>query len=114
MKKLLTFIRQQKWLFVTVFFFVLLMVVVSFISLTQMDGLSARVLGFNQWLQRHHVAVLLWHVLILAAIYVGWGIKVDRTFKGQTISAKKMRSVKRFRWWLIGFVVLVDCWVFWL
>ncbi len=114
MKKLLTFLSHQKWLLLTVVFFIALMVAVSFISVTQMDGLSTRVLAISEWIKRHHVILLLWHGLILAAIYVGWGMKVNRAVKAQKLSSNEIQRLKRFRWWLIGFVLLVDCWVFWL
>jgi len=67
--------------------------------------------ALNTWLNKHKLIIILWHVLLLVAIYWGWGIKVDSLVKQQKqrqIDHATIDKYKRFRWVLIITVLIID------
>lgn len=108
----------RPWFWITGIFSLLIIAVLSLISLTQFNGLHSIIFGLSNWIDDHRYAFLLWHMVIVVAIWVLWGKKVDRDFAAYQKNAKKKLSddelkkavakAKRFRLFLIGFVVVVD------
>jgi hypothetical protein len=78
------------------------------VSVTQMATINSPILHVSAWISQHKTLFSLWHILIITAIYWGWGKKVERAAKKYSLSTDQITKAKRFRYVLIGFVVLVD------
>lgn len=116
-KKLFT--KHQSLWFGLSIFFIMMLFAFSFSS-----GLFGNqhhaIYIINAWFNQHRFIVILWHILLLAAIYYGWGWKVDEAVKTQAKmenitkwDEKRIRKIKRFRWYLIGAFLLIDLMMFW-
>lgn len=69
---------------------------------------QSKINTLNIWLSQHKFIVILWHVLLLVAIYWGWSIKVDSLAKQHQLKQVTIDKYKRFRWILIITVVVMD------
>jgi len=96
--------------------FVLMMLAVSCFSLSAFGNHHHAVYVLSTWLNQHKLIVILWHILLITSIYFGWGIKVDLAVKhaqiGEMMDEKRVKKLKRFRWVLIGMVLIIDFFMF--
>lgn len=113
MKKLYTLFTKGKWIWMTLIFFAVIMICMLAISLSQMSGINGAISGLSSWVKTHKYAFLLWHGLIIAAIYYFWGKKVDKEAKLHDLTEDQIKKTKRFRYYMIAFVIVVDLLVHW-
>ena len=111
MTKFPGFIAKHK-LFLFFLFLLLIIVVVlpllSLISINFIHSLNLPVQQVNHWINQHHSLFLCWHLLLLVAIYFGWGFKVEKEAKQKELTAEQIKKAKRFRWLIIGSVIIID------
>jgi hypothetical protein len=113
MKTFTTTIAKNKWLIISLSFSALIIFMFSLIGLNQASGINSTILSLSHWIKTHKYLFLLWHMFIVFAIYIAWGVKVERQAKRYNLSEKEVKKAKRFRYALIGFVVLVDILTHW-
>lgn len=100
--------------------FMFMMLLASSVSLGLFGDQHHAIHALNNWFKHHRLTIIVWHILLLAAIYYGWGWKVDEAVKTQAKmenvtkwDEKRIRKIKRFRWYLIGAFLLIDFMMFW-
>jgi hypothetical protein len=69
---------------------------------------------FNEWVKQHTFTLLLWHIFLIAAIYVYWGVKVSCLARQSHFSAENTKKIKSIRWVIIGAIGVIDLVVFYL
>ena len=92
-------------------FFLMMLVAFSF-SFGVFGNQHQVIYALSSWFSQHKFMVILWHIFLIAAIYWGWGFKVDLAAKRTQINEKQIKKLKRFRWVLISAILLIDLFVF--
>jgi hypothetical protein len=97
------------------FLFLLLIIVIVFpllslISINLIHSLNLPIQQVNTWINRHRGLFLFWHLLLLVAIYLGWGFKVEQDARKQhkELTVEQIKKAKRFRWLIILAVIGID------
>lgn len=109
MSKFLDFLAQHK-----LFLFLLLIIVIVFpllslISINLIHSLNLPIQQVNTWINRHRELFLFWHLLLIVAIYLGWGLKVEQEAKKhKKLTIEQIKKAKRFRWLIILAVIGID------
>lgn len=113
MKKPYTLFARGKLIWMTLIFFGVIMACMLALSLTQINGVNGAISGLRDWVETHKYEFLLWHSLIILAIYYFWGKKVDKEAKLHDLSKDQIKKSKRFRYYMIAFVIVVDLLIHW-
>ena len=113
MKEVVNTLTKHKWVLFTMICFVILLFAVSLIRFTHLTDMNDAVIHLSYWIKAHKYPFIVWHILIIAAIYVFWGLKVDQVVKRNQLSQCDAKKIKPFRYWMMAFVVIVNLWVHW-
>jgi hypothetical protein len=104
---------STKWLVLSVIIFFLMMIVVCLVGQSTMRGMTDGLSAMTQWTQQHHELIILWHMLIIAAIYVLWGHKIKALKNKGHINEKQSKKILKYRYAMMAFIVIVDLTVYW-
>ncbi len=123
MKKLFNYLSRHKWMLISILLLLLVLFLMTLMSVSQINGFNRVVFDLNHFIKAHKFTFLLWHIAIIGAIWVLWGKKVDQDFArfdqahpGKLDAGQRSAAVakaKRFRWWLIAFVLVIDLLMHW-
>ncbi len=113
MKTLVNFCMKFKLPLLSVGLLALALMVTHFVAASAQTGFVDHLSDLNQRIQRHHILIGLTHALIIVSIYYLWGMKVDYEAKKKHLLPATVKKAKRFRYYLIFFVLLVDYFTFW-
>lgn len=99
---------------VLIFLFTLIILAVMLaVSLTQVHTIKQPVFNISQWFNHNRIYFIGWQILIILAIFLGWGYKIDREARNTELPKSEIKRLKRFRYWLIGFVLLINLILIW-
>jgi hypothetical protein len=100
--------KKHQSLLIGLGIFALMMLAASMFSFGGFSSQHHAIYALSSWLRQHKFLVILWHIFIIAAIYWGWGLKVDLAAKNVQMDEIKIKKLKRFRWVLIVMFLLID------
>ena len=104
----MNFIKKQKWSLFVSLMIVAVILMTTLFGLLQMHQFNQSVIKLNSWISHYRNAFLLWHGLIMLAIYFYWGRYVEKQVIPKIRDAKEVKKILRFRWWVILSIVLID------
>ena len=113
MNKFFSVLKRTRWMLITIAVFIALMVFVSMLSFTHIASSHSVIFSLGAWVTQNRIWFALWHGVIIVAIYFGWGWKVDRAAAVQEMSPEDIKKAKRFRYWMIAFVVVISLLTYW-
>ena len=108
MKKLINAFIKYRLICITSICFVLLMSFISILGMTNTGHVNSVITNMSQWVDTHKNFFAVWHIVLLLAIWFGWGAKVSYYAKQADVTELQVKKALRFRYWLIGFVALVS------
>lgn len=101
-------LKKHQSLFIGFGIFVFMMLVASVFSFGAFGNQRHAIYALSSWLSQHKFLIMLWHIFLIAAIYWGWGAKVDAAAKRTHMDKTRVKKLKRFRWVLIAMLLLID------
>ncbi len=113
MKILAKFFSKGKWLSIPLALLALIFLLGFLLNTATVDRWTDHLNHINHGIQRHHILLVIVHSLIIVGIYYGWGKKVEYEAKKNNLAPSTVKNYKRFRYGLIGFILLVDYIAFW-
>jgi uncharacterized membrane protein YhfC len=78
------------------------------INVGHLERVDVMVTELSGWIKSHRPIFWVWHGLLMAAIFVGWGKKIDRQSKARGWSKAQTQKMKRFRYVLILTFLMLD------
>ena len=66
---------------ITVLFSIMLILFFYTSTISDFAGNDHLIFNLDNFIKNHRHVFLLWHILIIISIYVGWGIKVNKNAK---------------------------------
>jgi len=108
MQPITTFIRRKKISLITLVVTVCVILLALGMSFSGFNQATATISNISTWMNQHQRWFLLWHGLILCAIYVGWGWRIDQLATKKQLTIETIKKIKRYRWLLIGAILLFD------
>lgn len=94
-------------------FTLIILAVMLAVSLTHVAAIKQPVFNISQWFNHNRIYLIGWQILIILAIFFGWGYKIDREAQNTEWPQSEVKRLKRFRYWLIGFVLLINLILIW-
>lgn len=91
-----------------VLFTIVIFMAMLTVSLTQVHAIKQPVFNISQWFDHNRIYFIGWQIMIILAIFLGWGYKIDRETRNTELPKSEITRLKRFRYWLIGFVLLIN------
>lgn len=99
---------KYRLLSITAIFSVVLILFFTTINISDFAGIHHLIFDLDDFIKNHRCAFLFWHILIIITIYAGWGFKVNKNAKKFNLSHAQIKKAKRFRYWMIAFIVIFD------
>ena len=106
------FLEKHQSIIIGLSIFIAMILAVSIFSFVAIDNQHHFVYVENLWLSRHKLIITLWHILLITAIYWGWGLKINLAAQRMNINAARTRKLKRVRWFLIAGLLLIDLFIY--
>lgn len=107
------FISRYGLILLSILFLMSLILFFSQINISDFAGIHNMIFEINQFVQHNRFPFLIWHILIILAIYVGWDLKVNRNAKKYNLTEIQIKKAKQFRYVIIVFVIVFDFLTHW-
>ena len=108
MQTWVNFCLKFKWILLSVGLLVLALLVTHVVSESALNGWMDHLNAINHRMEHHHVLMGMVHALILVSVYFLWGMKVEYEAKKHHLTPATVKKAKRFRYFLIFFILFVD------
>jgi hypothetical protein len=109
MKKNPSFLSRYKLSLITLLMMLSFISIAVFLSFSSISSQTSILVNqFNAWIRQHTFVFLLSHGLLMIAIYVLWGNRVDALSMKYQLTNEVVQKVKQARLVLIGLILIVD------
>lgn len=102
------FYKKHQALFIGLGIFALMMLAASVFSFGGFGNQHHAIYALSSWFSQHKLLIIFWHILLIVAIYWGWGVKVDLAAKRSQMDKERVKKLKRLRWVMMGLLLLID------
>ena len=108
MKSVVKFISEIKWVTIPIGISFLTYAMLLFVHSGTLERWTEYFNYLADGFQRYHLLLAMGNAMIIAGFHYVWGKKVEYEAKKYHLSAEKVKKYKRFRYVLIGFILLID------
>ena len=111
MKKILNFCSKNKTTLITLVIYSGIIILAASLSFGNITASKFIITKLNSLINHYRTPFMIWHIIIVVAIYFLWGRKVNTLAQQKCISQHQVVKIKRWRWVIIGIVLLIDVFV---
>ena len=108
MKKLRVYFKKSRWFILTTLFVFIIFFIGFCLSFSDFGGANNSISQLNQWIRAHYTVLLLWHVVLLIAIYLGWVIRIKRIKPDDPNASNRIKYYTLLKWASLGFILVID------
>ena len=108
MKKILNFYSKNKTALITLIIYSGIIMLAASLSFGNVTASKSIITKLNDLINHYRTPFMIWHIIIVVAIYFLWGSKVDTLAQQKQIPQQQVVKIKCWRWVIISVILLVD------